>query len=174
LIDQINDRYIKMSQPDRRNPSPHLDWLNPSSEWAQEDYGALPAAASEPYDWTLKAAESRPTQVIPIVSPVRRGSTKLEWLKRKAGISQSSSAISLEKNATGRIFGRRITSLIKPVRTTPLVESEKPAPAVDKDKTERLVERARTETRRKSPGWALPLLLLAVIALFVFAYIAQK
>ena len=38
-----------------------------------------------------------------------------------------------------------------------------------------LVESEKTDTRRrKSPGLALPLLLLSVIALFIFAYIAQK
>jgi hypothetical protein len=172
-----------MSQPDRRNSSPHLDWLNPSSEWAQEDYGALPAAASEPYDWTLKASENRPTQVIPIVSPVRRSPTKLQWLKRKAGISESSSAISLDKKNTGKIFGRRITSLIRPIVTKPLVEKDKAKPSLEKDKAKPPIEKDRTpgvidsgraEIQRKSPGWALPLLLLAVIALFVFAYIAQK
>src|SRR5262245_45761707 len=99
-----------MSQPDRRNSSSRLDWLNPSGEWAQEDYGARPAAASEPYDWTLKDGESRPTQVIPIVSPVRRGSPRLRWLKRKDVISETSSTIPLQKHSTGKIFGRRITS----------------------------------------------------------------
>lgn len=164
-----------MSQPDRRNSSPNLDWLNPSSEWAQEDYGALPAAASEPYDWTVKGGgENRPTQVIPIVSPVRRGPTKLQWLKRKAGISESSSAISLDKKNTGKVFGRRITSLIRPIVTKPLVEKDRAKPLAEKDRTPQAVESVRTETRRKSPGWALPLLLLAVLALFVFAYIAQK
>jgi hypothetical protein len=163
-----------MSQPDRRNSSPNLDWLNASSEWAQEDYGALPAAASEPYDWTLKGVESRPTQVIPIVSPVRRSSRKLQWLKRKAGLSEPSSAIGLEKNTAGKVFGRRITSLIRPVATRPLVEKDKGTPLVDNDKTERLADRASAEVQRQSPGWALPLLLLAVIAIFVFAYIAQK
>src|SRR5688572_25595042 len=108
-----------MSQPDGRNSSPRLDWINTSTEWAQEDYGALPAAASEPYDWTLKGAENRPTQVIPIVSPVRRGSTKLQWLKRKAGISEPT--ISPEKSPAGKSLGSRITSLIRPIVTKPLV-----------------------------------------------------
>jgi hypothetical protein len=164
-----------MSQPDRRNSSPHLDWLNPSGEWAQEDYGARPAAASEPYDWTLKDGESRPTQVIPIVSPVRRSSTKLGWLKRKAAVAESSSTIPLKKNSTGKIFRRRITGFIRPVATKPLVESGSVIPLVESgDKTEQPVKRDRIDDHRKSPGWALPLLLLAVIALFVFAYIAQK
>jgi hypothetical protein len=165
-----------MSQPDRRNSSPRLDWLNPSGEWAQEDYGARPAAASEPYDWTLKDGESRPTQVIPIVSPVRRGSTKLRWLKRKAVVSESSSTIPLPQHSTGEILRKRITSLIRPVVTKPLVENESGSviPIAESDKTEKLVRSDSVEDRRKSPGWALPLLLLAVIALFVFAYIAQK
>jgi hypothetical protein len=167
-----------MSQSDRRNSSPRLDWLNPSGEWTQEDYGARPAAASEPYDWTLKDGENRPTQVIPIVSPVRRSSTKLGWLKRKAGVTESSSTIRLPKSSTGKIFRGRITGLMRPVVTKPLVESGSVIPLVKSDKTERLPERAGAETHReiqpKSPSWALPLLLLAVIALFVFAYIAQK
>jgi hypothetical protein len=164
-----------MSQPDRRNSSPRLNWLNPSGEWAQEDYGARPAATSEPYDWTLKDGESRPTQVIPIVSPVRRGSTKLGWLKRKVAVAESSSTIPLQKNSTGKIFRKRITSLIRPVETKPLVESGSVIPLVESgDKTAPLVKRDGIQDQRKSPGWALPLLLLAVIALFVLAYIAQK
>src|SRR5262245_1735070 len=147
-----------MSQSDRRNPSPSLDWLNPSSEWAQEDYGARPAAASEPYDWTLKDGESRPTQVIPLISPVRPGSTKSGWLKRKASVSKPSPTIRLEKNSTGKVLRRRITSLIRPVTTKPLVESGTAIPIVKKNKTGRLVRSYGNEVRRKSPGWALPLL----------------
>ena len=165
-----------MSQPDRRNSTSRLDWLNPSGEWAQEDYGARPAAASEPYDWTLKDGESRPTQVIPIISPVQRASTKLGWLKRKAPVSETSSMIPLQKHSTGKVFVRRITGLLRPATTKPLVESEigSVIPLVESDKTEPLVKTDRIEDRRTSPGWTLPLLLLAVIALFVFAYIAQK
>jgi hypothetical protein len=163
-----------MSQSDRRNSSPSLEWLNPSSEWAHEDYGARPAAASEPYDWTLKDGESRHTQVIPLISPVGSGSKKLGWLKRKAGVSKPSPTIRLKKNSTGKIIRRRITSLIRPVTTKPLTESSAAIPILEKNKTGRLVRSYKTEVRRKSPGWALPLLLLAVIALFVFAYIAQK
>jgi hypothetical protein len=99
----------------------------------------------------------------------------LGWLKRKAAVAESSSTIPLRKNSTGKIFRRRITGLIRPVATTPLVESGSVIPLVESgDKTERLVKRDKIEDHRKSPGWALPLLLLAVIALFVFAYIAQK
>jgi len=172
---------MEMAQSDRRNSTPRkrgLDWLNPSKEWSQEDYGALPAAASEPYDWTLKDGEIRPTQVIPIItSPVRRGSRKLRWLKRKANITESSTTIQLEKSSTSRTFRRRITGLIRPATTTPLVKSDKTKPLVENDRTRPLVENDGTELQRKAskaPGWALPLLLLAVIALFVFAYIAQK
>jgi hypothetical protein len=168
-----------MSQSDRRKSSSRFDWLNPSGEWAQEDYGARPAATSEPYDWTLKDGESRPTQVIPIVSPVRRRSIKLPklpWLKRKAAVSETSSTIPLQKHATARMLSRRITGLMRPITTKPLVESEigSVIPLVKSDKTEPLGKTDRIEGQRKSPGWALPLLLLAVIALFVFAYIAQK
>jgi hypothetical protein len=158
---------MEMAQSDRSNSSPHkraLDWLNPSSKWTQDEYGAMPAA-SEPYDWTLKDGEVRPTQVIPITSPVRRSSTKLRWLKRKANVSETSATIKLEKSSTSKIFGKRITSLLRPATTRPLAEN---------DRTKPLVERDRTEATRKAPGLALPLLLLAVIALFVFAYIAQK
>jgi hypothetical protein len=167
-----------MSQSNHRNSSPGVDWLNPSGEWAQEDYGARPAAASEPYDWTINDSHSRPTQVIPIISPDRRGSSKFGWLKRKVDVAESSSTIPVRKNSTGKIFRKRDTGLIRPVATAPLVESGSVIPLVENEKTKRLPERVETEahreTRRNSPGWALPLLLLAVIALFVFAYIAQK
>jgi hypothetical protein len=155
---------MKMDQPDRTNSPPRKGvgkWLDPSSAWTQDEYGAL-SAASEPYDWTLKDREVRTTQVIPITSPVRSSSTKLRWLKRKANVSESSTTIPLEKGATSKIFKRRITHFIRPVATTPLVESD------------RTVEIDRTDAPRKSPGLALPLLMLAVIALFIFAYIAQK
>ncbi|HEU0179085.1 MAG TPA: hypothetical protein VFV58_32875 [Blastocatellia bacterium] len=164
---------MEMVKPDRRNPSPRkqdLDWLNPSSEWAHDEYGA----ASEPYDWTLKDGEIRPTQVIPITSPVRRRPTKFRWLKRKDDVSESSTTIPLEKSATAKIFGRGITRLIRPAQTGPLIESDRTRPLVEIDRTKPLVESDGTKARRKAPGLALPLLLLAVIALFVFAYIAQK
>src|SRR5262245_18145962 len=110
-----------MSQPDRKNTSPRkrvLDWLDPSNKWTQDEYGALPSA-SEPYDWTLKDSEGRSTQVIPINSAVRGGSTRLQWLKRKvnltealrrkADISESSTLIPLKKDANRKIFRKRIT-----------------------------------------------------------------
>ncbi|MBO0858235.1 MAG: hypothetical protein J2P21_07205 [Chloracidobacterium sp.] len=169
-----------MAKSDRRNPFPPkrgLDWLNPSKEWSQEDYGALPAATSEPYDWTLEDGEIRSTQVIPIMtSSVRRGRRKSRMFKRN---SESSPTIELEKRSTSSIFRRRITDLIRQV-TTPLVESDNTEPLVENDITEPMVESPEIETLRNAPiapkahGWALPLLLLAVIALFVFAYITQK
>ncbi|HEY8460982.1 MAG TPA: hypothetical protein VIM99_11410 [Blastocatellia bacterium] len=100
------------------------------------------------------------------------------WLRRKSGVAESSPTIRLDKNSTGKIFGRRITSLIRPVKTKSLTESGAATPPAESDaesdKTERLARNDGTQDRRRSPGWALPLLLLAVIALFVFAYIAQK
>ena len=191
---------MKMDQSDRTNsPSRKrgLDWLDPSSAWTQDEYGALSAAASEPYDWTLNDREVRTTQVIPITSPVRRRSIKFPWLRRKANVSESSTTIPLEKGATRKFITQRITRLLRPSATTPLVESDRNVkshmtetiPLVESDRTgvhkqapERarqaatipLVERDKIGAGRKSPGLALLLLLLSVIALFVFAYIAQK
>jgi hypothetical protein len=191
---------MKMDQSDRTNTPPRkrsLDWLDPSSAWTQDEYGALSAAASEPYDWTLKDGEVRATQVIPITSPVRRRSTKFPWLKRKANVSESSTLIPLEKGATRKLLTQRITRLIRPAATTPLVESDRTVksyrtetiPLVESDRagvnkqapervrpaaTIPLVESDKTGAGRKYPGLALPLLLLSVIALFVFAYLAQK
>jgi len=188
-----------MDQSDRKNsPSRKrgLDWLDPSSAWTQDEYGAL-SAASEPYDWTLKDREVRATQVIPITSPVRRRSIKFPWLKRKANVSESSTTIPLEKSATRKLITQRITRLIRPAATTPLVQSDRTVksyraetiPLVESDRaglnkqaperarpaaTIPLVESDKTRAGRKYPGLALPLLLLCVIALFVFAYIAQK
>ena len=189
-----------MDQSDRTNsPSRKrgLDWLDPSSALTQDEYGALSAATSEPYDWTLKDREVRATQVIPITSPVRRRSIKFPWLKRKANVSESSTTIPLEKGATRKLITQRITRLIRPSVTTPLVESDRTVNShrtetiplvesgragVNKQAPERvrqaatipLIERDKTGAGRKSPGLALPLLLLSVIALFVFAYFAQK
>jgi hypothetical protein len=173
---------MKMDQSDRTNSPPRkrgIDWLDPSSAWAHGEYGAAPAAASEPYDWTLKDGEPRVTQVIPITSPVRRRSPKFPWPKRKANV-ESSTLVPLEKGATRKLITQRITRLLRPTATRPLVESDRTA--VNKQSSEKgrqtatipLVESDRTGTVRKYPGLALPLLLLSVIALFVFAYIAQK
>jgi hypothetical protein len=154
-----------MAQSDPTNSSQGkrgFDWLDPSSAWAQDEYGALPAAASEPYDWTLNDGTIRTTQVIPITPPTQGNSAKLRWLKRKADVSESSTTEPLEKIGTGRLFRRGLTRLLRPATTVPLA----PRPIVESEKTD--------TRRRKSPGLALPLLLLAVIALFIFAYIAQK
>jgi hypothetical protein len=174
---------MKMDQSERPNSPPRkrgLDWLDPSSAWANGEYGAAPAAASEPYDWTLKDGEPRVTQVIPINSPVRRRSTKFPWPKRKANVSESSTLVSLEKGATRKLITQRITRLLRSAATKPLVERDRTA--VYKQSSEKarqtatipIVESDGTRAVRKSPGLALPLLLLSVIALFVFAYIAQK
>jgi hypothetical protein len=191
---------MKMDQSDRTNSPPRkrgLDWLDPSSAWTQDEYGALSAATSEPYDWTLKDREVRATQVIPITSPVRRRSIKFPWLKRKANVSESSTTIPLEKGATRKLISRRLTRILRPSATAPLVQSDRTAksyrtetiPLVESDRAgvnkqspERarpaaaipLVESDKTRAGRKYPGLALPLLLFSVIALFVFAYIAQK
>jgi hypothetical protein len=191
---------MKMDQSDRTNPPSRkrgLDWLDPSSAWTQDEYGALSAATSEPYDWTLKDGEVRATQVIPITSPVRRRSAKFPWLKRKANVSESSTTIPLEKGATRKLIAQRITRLLRSSVTAPLVESDRTAKSyrtetiplvesgragVNKQAPERvrpaatipLVESDKTGASRKYPGLALPLLLLSVIALFVFAYLAQK
>jgi len=191
---------MKMDQSDRTNsPSRKrgLDWLDPSTAWTQDEYGALSAATSEPYDWTLKDGEVRATQVIPITSPVRRRSARFPWLKRKANVSESSTTIPLKKGASRKLITERITRLIRSSLTTPLVESDRTVKSyqietiplvesgragVNKQAPERvrpaatfpLVETHKTGTGRKYPGLALPLLLLSVLALFVFAYIAQK
>src|SRR5262249_46588298 len=189
-----------MDQSDRTNSPPRkrgLDWLDHSSAWTQDEYGALSAATSEPYDWTLNDREVRTTQVIPITSPVRRRSIKFPWLKRKENVSESSTKIPLEKGATRKLITQRITRFIRPPVTTPFVESDRTdksyrtetiplvesgRASVSKQAPERvrpaatipLVESDKIGDRRKYPGLALPLLLLFVIALFVLAYVAQK
>src|SRR5215475_16147424 len=107
---------MKMDQSDRTNSPPRKGvgkWLDPSSGWTQDEYGAI-SATSEPYDWTLKDREVRSTQVIPITSPVRRRSIKFPWLKRRANASESSTTIPLEKGATRKLITQRITRLIRP------------------------------------------------------------
>lgn len=156
-----------MAESDRKNSSQGkrgFDWLDQSSAWAQDEYGSMPAA-SEPYDWTLKDGAIRTTQVIPITPRAQGGSAKLGWLNRKSDVSESSTTEPLGKVATGKLFRRGLTRLLRPTTTEPLAPRP-PRPLVGNEKTDTL--------RRKSPGLALPLLLLAVIALFIFAYIAQK
>ncbi len=147
-----------MAHPDLADSFPRkrsIDWPDPSSAWAPDESGAMTAAASEPYDWTLKDGAIRTTQVIPITSQIREGSAKSQWPKRKAGLSEPST-MPLDKSATSKLFSKGLTRFIRPTETSPLVKSDK------------------AENARKYPGLALPLLLLSVIALFVFAYIAQK
>jgi hypothetical protein len=151
---------MEMAQSDGKDPSPRnlgFDWLDTSSAWAQDEYGALPAT-TEPYDLTLKDGPIRTTQVIPISSP--GASAKLGWLKQKADVSEPSITIPLEKGATGKLFGRGLTRSLmrftRPFAPDPLVESD------------------RTDAPRKSSGVAFLLLMLSVLALFIFAYIAQK
>jgi hypothetical protein len=175
-----------MSQPDRRVSPPRnqvLNWLDPSSEWAQEDYGAQPTAASEPYDWTLKDGQIRSTQVIPITSAVRSNSSMFQWLKRKtslldslkrkANAPETSRLIPVKKDTARKVFRKRITGLLRPLPTSPLVESDATIPLDKGDVTNPLAESDATKVRRRTPGLTL-LLLLSVIALFIFAYIAQK
>ena len=165
-----------MDQSDRTNSPPRkrgLDWLDPSSAWTQDEYGALSAVASESYDWTLNDREVRTTQVIPITSPVRRRTIKFPWLRRKANVSESSTTIPLKKGATRNLITQRITRLLRPSATTPLVQSDRSVKSY-RTETIPLVESDKTRAGRKYPGLALPLLLFFVIALFVFAYIAQK
>jgi hypothetical protein len=171
-----------MAQSDHTNSSQRkrsFDWLDKSNAWAQDEYGAL-SAASEPYDWTLKDGAIRTTQVIPIPTPARRKTTMFRWPKRKANLSESSTLIPLKKGATTKLLRKGLTRLLRPIPTRPLVENgrtgvnRQAAEKIHQSVTIPLVDRERIEDRRKSPGFALPLLLLAVIALFIFAYIAQK
>jgi hypothetical protein len=88
--------------------------------------------------------------------------------------------VPLKKGGARKLISQRITGFLRPASTRPLVESGKTG--VNKQSSEKgrqtmtipLVESERNGTVRKYPGLALPLLLLSVIALFVFAYIAQK
>lgn len=153
-----NCRVKIMSHPDRNNSG---NWLNTQSDWKPEDYNALPTTASESYKWALKDREPRLTQVIPIISPARENLEKSRWFRRISNISGSLLSVpqrrrkgevaqSLEGNETSQF----------PAITSSFTQPSQPRDDSDIDKAKR--------------GLILILILLSVIGVFIFAFIAQK
>jgi hypothetical protein len=107
--------------------------LDPSSEWALDDYAVALPIASEPYDWTLEDDAIPFPQFIPVPPPAQSGLAASRQTKRKAHLSEAALLIPIKR--------------AKPQRAKP---------------------------RRKRLISSVLLLLLSVVAVFVFAYITQK
>ena len=155
-----------MTQPRRTNSysrEPDLEGLDPSSAWVGDESAVIPPVALEPYDLPLEVDKTPFTQVIPIPPPVREGSAKLRRPKRKAEAPETSVLIPVEKVATGQVVRK---NGVQPA--TPLPS---PATQVAPSQPARIT---RALPRPKRMGSSLLLLLLSVIAVFIFAYIAQK
>lgn len=139
------------------------DWLDPASAWVQDEYAIIPPIESEPYDWTLEDDAVLSPLLIPIAPPILDGSGKLRQAKRKANLSEAAILIPIEKRASGQLVRRNKTHL---ACAPPAFARQTP--------TSELVRRTRTRPRRKHLISSVLLLLLSAIALFIFAYIAQK
>ncbi|MGH9767225.1 MAG: hypothetical protein ACREAB_07300 [Blastocatellia bacterium] len=140
-----------MTQPRRTKPlprrrAPSEDWLDPSSAWVQDEDAVILPITSEPYDWTPDDDSGSSLQVIPVPPPISDSPAKAPKPKRKADIPEASVMIPIEKVTPGQLV-RRTGELIRKASATP---------------------------RRKQMVSSVLLLLLSVIALFIFAYIAQK
>ena len=155
-----------MTQPRRTNSysrEPDIEGLDSSSGWVGDESAVIPPVAFEPYDWPLEEEKAPVTQVIPIPPPVRDGSAKLRRLKRKGDSPETSVLIPVEKDAPARV--------VKKNGVQPGAALPPPVPQVAPSQPAR-VTRALPRPKRMSAS--VLLLLLSVVAVFIFAYIAQK
>jgi len=155
-----------MTQPRRTNSysrEPDIEGLDASSAWVGDESANIPPVALEPYDWTLEDDKKPFTQVIPIPPPVQEGSVKLRRQKRKSEGPESSVLIPVEKVANGRAVRKNGA---QPVDALPLPATQ--------DAPGQPVRVTRALHQPKRLGSSVLLLLLSVIVVFVFAYIAQK
>jgi hypothetical protein len=182
-----------MTQPRRTNSysiEPDIEGLDPSSAWVGDESAVIPPVALEPYDWTLEDDATPITQVIPIPPPLRDGSAKLRRPKRKAEAPETSVLIPVEKVATGQVGRKNGAQPAHPLRI-PDTQVAPSQPAVQVAPGQRDTQVAPGQPAvQVAPGQAarvtralprprrmvssLLLLLLSVVALFIFAYIAQK
>ncbi|MGH9936375.1 MAG: hypothetical protein ACREAM_09020 [Blastocatellia bacterium] len=138
-------------------------WLDSSSAWAQDEYAVIPPVASEPYDWMPEDDAFPFPQLIPIPPPILDGSARAPHAKHKDNLWEASMLIPIEKVATGRLVRRNSAHLVRALPAfVSRVATGQPAGVNG------------TSPRRKHLASSVLLLLFSVIALFVFAYIAQK
>src|SRR5262249_2992582 len=179
-----------MTQPRRTDSysrEPDFEGLDSSSAWVGDESAVIPPVALEPYDWTLEDDTKPFTQLIPIPPPVRDGSAGLRRPKGKADPSENSVLIPVEKVATGKIVKKNgaqpapdpLVPATQDMPTAPPVLATQDAPAAPPFLTTQIspirtarITRALIQPKRL--GSSVLLLLLSVIAVFVFAYIAQK
>jgi len=179
-----------MTQPRRTDSyslEPDFEGLDSSSAWVGDESAVIPPVALEPYDWTLDDETKPFTQLIPIPPPVRDGSARLRRPKSKADPSETSVLIPVEKAATGQIVKKNGAqpAAAPPVDATQDAPTAPPVHAAQISPTAPPVLATQVSTIRTSRitsaltqpkrlGSSVLLLLLSVIAVFVFAYIAQK
>jgi len=157
-----------MTMPRRKYSSPRIrvfsyGWLDSSSAWAQDEYAVISPVSSEPYDWTPEDDAVLSPQLIPIPPPIWGGSARAPQAERKEKLWEASILIPIEKVATGKLVRRNSAHL---VRALPAF--------VRQVATDQLAGINGASARRKHLASSVLLLLLSVIALFVFAYLAQK
>jgi FHA domain-containing protein len=181
-----------MTQPRRTNSysrEPDIEGLDPSSAWVGDESAVIPPVAMEPYDWPIEEDKVPYTQVIPIPPPVRDSSARLRRPKRKAASSETSVLIPVEKSAAGQMLrksGAQSAPAPSPVPPPPpapvpssasavpsplplqVSELPPPPPILQSSRITRALPRPRRAVS------SVLLLLLSVIAVFIFAYIAQK
>jgi len=157
-----------MTPPRRKYSSPRIrvfpySWLDPSGAWVQDEYAVIPLVASEPYDWTPEDDAVLFPQLIPIPPPILDGSAKAPHAKSKDNLWEASILIPIEKVATGQLVRRNSAHLVRALPAfVRQVATGQPAGVNG------------TSPRRKHLASSVLLLLLSVITLFVFAYLAQK
>jgi len=154
--------------PRRKYSSPRIrvfsyGSLDSSSAWAQDEYAVIPLVASEPYDWMPEEDAFLSPQLIPIPPPILDNPARAPHAKRTADLSEAAILIPIEKVATGKLVRRNSAHL---VRALPAF--------VRQVATDQLAGINGASARRKHLASSVLLLLLSVIALFVFAYLAQK
>ena len=160
-----------MTQPRRTNSysrEPEIDGLDSSSAWIGDEDAIIPPVALEPYDMTLEDDTTPYTQVIPIPRPVRDS-----WVRSLRGKRSS------ESPETSVLIPVGKANTVQPVRKN--IVQPQPLPAITPPAIQTAPQQFE-ESERVTRGLPRPrrmvssvlLLLLSVMAIFIFAYIAQK
>ncbi|HKQ75102.1 MAG TPA: hypothetical protein VJ810_15505 [Blastocatellia bacterium] len=155
-----------MTQPRRTNSysrEPDLEGLDPSSAWVGDESAVIPPVALEPYDFPPEDDKIPFTQVIPIPPPLRDGSAKSRRSKRKADSPETSVLIPVEKVAPGQTVRKNGPQPATALPPPPTHVAPIQPPRV-----------TRALPRPKRMRASVLLLLLSVVVVFIFAYIAQK
>jgi hypothetical protein len=135
------------------------NWVDSSGAWAPGEEALILPIASASYDSSREEDADASPQLIPVPPPVWDGSAKLRRSKRRAATLESSVLIPIEKTSFSLIPFKKVSSSLIPIEK---VSPSRPAQKIN----------PRFHSRRA--GISVLLLLLSVIMIFVFAYLAQK